>query len=129
MITLHRLNRSQERFQLNPDLIVSVESTPDTVITLATAAKVVVSDTPEQIAEAIRCWRAQVLAAALGDGSEQPPRQAAAMQDEPQRPQLLMALGDDSDRPQQAAPWGEAPQQITSIASRRTLAAVEGGGR
>lgn len=102
MITLHRLNRSQERFQLNPDLIVSVESTPDTVITLATAAKVVVSDTPEQIAEAIRHWRAQVLSAALGEGSEPP---------------------------QPAAPWGGRPQQIRSIASGRTLAAIEGGGR
>lgn len=102
MITLHRLNRSQERFQLNPDLIVSIESTPDTVITLATAAKVVVSDTPEQIAEAIRHWRAQVLSAALGEGSE---------------------------RPQRTAPWEGAPQQVRSIASGRTLAAIEGGGR
>lgn len=66
MITLHRLGHAEERFQLNPDLIVSVESTPDTVITLATTAKVVVADTPEQIAEAVRRWRVGVLSAALG---------------------------------------------------------------
>jgi uncharacterized protein YlzI (FlbEa/FlbD family) len=65
MITLHRLGHAEERFQLNPDLIVSIESTPDTVITLATTAKVVVSDTPEQIAEAVRRWRVDVLSAAL----------------------------------------------------------------
>ncbi len=46
MITLHRLGHSDEPFQLNPDMIVTVESTPDTVITLATGAKVVVAETP-----------------------------------------------------------------------------------
>lgn len=65
MITLHRLGHSDESFQLNPDLIVSVESRPDTVITLATSAKVVVSDTPEQVSAAVRGWRAEVLATAL----------------------------------------------------------------
>ncbi len=64
MITLHRLSHEQESFQLNPDLIVLVESKPDTVITLATSAKVVVADTPEQIRDAVCRWRAEVLAAA-----------------------------------------------------------------
>ena len=35
MITLNRLGHSDEPFHLNPDMIVTVESTPDTVITLA----------------------------------------------------------------------------------------------
>ncbi|HEY1687849.1 MAG TPA: flagellar FlbD family protein [Solirubrobacteraceae bacterium] len=65
MITLHKLGHADESFQLNPDLIVSVESRPDTVITLATSAKVVVSDTPEQVSMAVRSWRADVLATAL----------------------------------------------------------------
>ena len=47
MITLNRLGHSDEPFQLNPDMIVTVESTPDTVITLATGAKVVVAETPD----------------------------------------------------------------------------------
>ena len=38
-----------EPFQLNPDMIVTVESTPDTVITLATGAKIVVAETPEEV--------------------------------------------------------------------------------
>jgi flagellar protein FlbD len=65
MITLHRLGHTNEPFQLNPDLIVTVESTPDTVVSLATTAKVVVSETPEEVAAAIRAWRVQVLSEAL----------------------------------------------------------------
>ena len=48
MITLHKLGRADEAFQLNPDLIVTIESTPDTVVTLATTAKVVVAETPRR---------------------------------------------------------------------------------
>lgn len=72
MITLHRLGHFEQSFQLNPDLIVTVESTPDTVITLATTAKIVVSDSPEQIEEAVRQWRAQVLIEALETTSAMP---------------------------------------------------------
>ena len=57
MITLHRLGHTDEPFQLNPDLIVTVESTPDTVVTLATTAKVVVAESPEEVAAAVRAWR------------------------------------------------------------------------
>jgi uncharacterized protein YlzI (FlbEa/FlbD family) len=65
MITLHRLGHTDEPFQLNPDLIVTIESTPDTVVSLATTAKVVVSETPEQVAAAVRAWRVEVLSEAL----------------------------------------------------------------
>src|SRR5208282_5710740 len=62
MITLNRLGHSNEPFQLNIDMIVTVESTPDTVITLATGAKVVVAETPEEVAAAVHAYRAAVLA-------------------------------------------------------------------
>jgi len=65
MITLHKLGHADDPFQLNPDLIVKVESTPDTVVTLTTAAKVLVSETPEQVAASTRAWHAGVLAEAL----------------------------------------------------------------
>jgi flagellar protein FlbD len=65
MISLNRLGHNDEPFQLNPDMIVTVESTPDTVITLATGAKVVVAETPEQVADAFRGYRAEVLGEAL----------------------------------------------------------------
>lgn len=61
MITLHRLARTPEPFHLNPDLITIVEGHPDTVITLATGGKVVVTESPEEVAEAIREWRADIL--------------------------------------------------------------------
>ncbi len=65
MITLNRLGHSDEPFQLNPDMIVTVESTPDTVIALATGAKVVVAETPQEVAGAIHAYRAGVLSEAL----------------------------------------------------------------
>jgi uncharacterized protein YlzI (FlbEa/FlbD family) len=65
MITLHRLGHTDEPFQLNPDLIVTVESTPDTVVTLATTAKVVVAESPDEVAAAVRAWRVGVLSEAM----------------------------------------------------------------
>jgi len=65
MIFLNRLGHSDEPFQLNPDMIVTVESKPDTVIALATGAKVVVSETPAQVAAAVRAYRAEVLSDAM----------------------------------------------------------------
>jgi uncharacterized protein YlzI (FlbEa/FlbD family) len=65
MIDLNRLGHSDEPFRLNPDMIVTIESTPDTVITLATGAKVVVAETPDDVAAAVRDYRVGVLSQAL----------------------------------------------------------------
>ena len=65
MITLSRLGHSDEPFQLNPDMIVTIESTPDTVITLATGAKVVVAETPQEVTAAVHGYRADVLSEAF----------------------------------------------------------------
>ena len=65
MIRLHRLSARAEVFYLNPDLIVSIDSTPDTVLTLTTHQKVLVADTPEDVVTAIHTWRASILAAAM----------------------------------------------------------------
>jgi flagellar protein FlbD len=65
MITLNRLGHSDEPFQLNPDMIVTVEANPDTVITLATGAKVVVAETPEEVAAAVHAHRTAVMSDAL----------------------------------------------------------------
>jgi flagellar protein FlbD len=84
MITLNRLGHTDEPFQLNVDMIVTVESTPDTVITLATGAKVVVAESPAEVAAAVHAYRASVLAEAFrrrgaGPAAAQPgaPRVAA----------------------------------------------------
>jgi flagellar protein FlbD len=65
MITLHRLGHTDEPFMLNDDLIVTVEACPDTVVSLATGSKIVVAETPEQVADSVREWRASVRLASL----------------------------------------------------------------
>jgi flagellar protein FlbD len=92
MITLSRLGHSDEHFKLNPDMIVTVESTPDTVITLATGAKVVVAETPHDVAAAVHDYRADVLSDAFRRrrperppgiaGTREPPR-LSAVEDKP----------------------------------------------
>jgi uncharacterized protein YlzI (FlbEa/FlbD family) len=65
MITLHRLGHRNEPFLLNPDLVFTIEAHPDTVITLTTHARMVVSESPEEVTAAIRSWRAGILSDAL----------------------------------------------------------------
>ena len=75
MITLHRLGHKLDTFQLNADLIMTIEATPDTVITLATGAKVVVAESPAEVAAAVHAYRASVLAEAFrrrGAGRQPP---------------------------------------------------------
>ena len=65
MITLHRLVHTDEVIHLNPDLIQSVEACPDTTVRLTTGQRILVDETPGEVTEAIRVWRAQVLAEAM----------------------------------------------------------------
>ena len=61
MIRLHRLGGSEHEFDLNPDLVLTVESTPDTVVTLTTGTKLVVTESPDSVTAAIREWRVGIL--------------------------------------------------------------------
>lgn len=65
MISLHRIGHQAEEFYLNPDLIVTVEANPDTVITLTTGTKVVVAESPDRVVAEIRSYRVDVLSGAL----------------------------------------------------------------
>jgi flagellar protein FlbD len=65
MIMLHRLGHQAEPFYLTPDLIVTVEANPDTVITLTTGAKLVVVESPETIVRLVQGSRVGVLVDAL----------------------------------------------------------------
>jgi uncharacterized protein YlzI (FlbEa/FlbD family) len=65
VIRLHRLAHAEEDFHLNPDLILSIESTPDTVVTLTTHTKLIVLERPEEVVDLVRAWRASVLEAGL----------------------------------------------------------------
>jgi flagellar protein FlbD len=65
MITLHRLGHKLEVFYLNPDLIFTVEATPDTVITLTTGVKIVVAETPQRVAAEVKAYRIEVLSGTM----------------------------------------------------------------
>lgn len=62
MIRLHRLRG--EQIYLNADLIESVEVTPDTVVTLIDGRKLVVVESPSDVVDLVREFRASILAAA-----------------------------------------------------------------
>ena len=74
MIRLHKLGRDPQPFHLNPDLIISVEAHPDTVVTLTTGSRLVVVETPDEVAYAVRQWRASVL-----DAMSRVPRRTSAL--------------------------------------------------
>jgi len=65
VIVLHRLGHDAEPFHLNPDMILTVEALPDTVVTLASGSKVVVVEHPDRVIDEIRDWRAEILSDAL----------------------------------------------------------------
>jgi flagellar protein FlbD len=66
MIELTRLGSRREPLWLNPDVIVTMEAHPDTVITLATGSKVMVVEATHEVVERVRDWRVEVLERALG---------------------------------------------------------------
>jgi flagellar protein FlbD len=51
MISLRRLNN--QPIMVNPDLIESLESTPDTVVTLTNGNKLIVRDSMDEVREKI----------------------------------------------------------------------------
>jgi flagellar protein FlbD len=58
MIQLTRLNH--EPFYLNPDLIQEMETTPDTVLTLASGARIVVQEAPEKVIDEVVAFKKRV---------------------------------------------------------------------
>ena len=80
MLMLTRLNGHP--LAINGDLIKSVESSPDTMITLITGEKIVVLETLPLVLEAARAWRVSILreALALGTTSQQSAATAALAQ-------------------------------------------------
>jgi flagellar protein FlbD len=69
VIRLHHLSARAEEFFLNPDLIVAIDTTPDTVVTLTSHQKVLVKDSADDVVAAIQAWRASILRVALPSGS------------------------------------------------------------
>ena len=65
MIFLTRMDKQQ--FFINPDHIVSIEETPDTVITLFNDHHFIVKDSAQAIITKIICYRARILRRAGGN--------------------------------------------------------------
>jgi len=63
MISVTRLNNSE--FFINPDLIETIEETPDTVITLTTGKKIIVCEDAEAIINKIIVFRRKIYENAL----------------------------------------------------------------
>lgn len=99
MITLHRIGHIGEPFHLNPDLIVTVEANPDTVVTLTTGTKIVVAEPPERVVEEIRAYRVSVLAGALDQRRSEGPPQPHGTHARRAQQGLLVSI----DRGQEAA--------------------------
>ena len=74
MIRLHKLGHTPHPFHLNPDLVLTVEANPDTVVTLTTGSRLLVVETPEQVVDAVRHWLASVL-----DAMARVPRRTGAL--------------------------------------------------
>jgi flagellar protein FlbD len=62
MIVVTRLHGSS--VTLNCDLIQRVEATPDTVLTLVDGTRYVIRETPGEVVEKVRAYRASVVALA-----------------------------------------------------------------
>jgi flagellar protein FlbD len=67
VIALTRPNGAQ--FFINPELIQTVESTPDTVVTLTNSKKLIVKDTPQEITERFIEYRRRTLAPFVAEKS------------------------------------------------------------
>lgn len=63
MIALNRLNN--QPIMVNADLIETLESTPDTVVTLTSGNKLIVRDSPEEIQAKIIEYKRQIHGAPL----------------------------------------------------------------
>ncbi|HHV35325.1 MAG TPA: flagellar FlbD family protein [Syntrophomonadaceae bacterium] len=69
MIPLTRLNNQE--FYVNSDLIESVESTPDTVVTLTTGKRFIVKESPSEVLRRIVEFRRSISRCLLQEGIEE----------------------------------------------------------
>jgi flagellar protein FlbD len=58
------------KLYINPELIQTVEATPDTVVTLLDSRKLIVRETPQEIAERFIEYRRKVMSPFISPGSE-----------------------------------------------------------
>ncbi|HHX71892.1 MAG TPA: flagellar FlbD family protein [Clostridiales bacterium] len=54
-------NLSQERYYINPDLIETIEITPDTLITLINGKSYYAQETPEEVIARIKAYKRELM--------------------------------------------------------------------
>ena len=92
MITLTRLSGSV--FVLNSDLIERIDATPDSVVTLIDGKKYVVCESLDQIIDAVRVYRSEVVAFGAQLAEHPDRREARATSaSPPERPALRPVAG------------------------------------
>jgi flagellar protein FlbD len=98
MITLTRLSGSV--FVLNSDLIERIDSTPDSVVTLIDGKKYVVRESLEEIIDAVRAYRSEVVAfgSQLADAAPGQPMTAPPPAPHAERPTLVPVAGQHGER-------------------------------
>ena len=69
MIFVTRTNGT--KLYINPELIQTVESTPDTIVTLLDNKKLIVRDTPQDIADRFIEYRRKVMTPFISSNSNQ----------------------------------------------------------
>jgi flagellar protein FlbD len=79
MIPLHRLTHPEHAIHVNPDLIQTIESTPDTVVTMTNHAKLVVAESAGEVTDLICTWRASIVTRGLGIPELQAPELAQVL--------------------------------------------------
>ena len=60
MILLHHFGVEGEQFFLNPELIIKIESKPDTIVHLITGQELYVRENPRDVVELVREWRSSL---------------------------------------------------------------------
>ena len=65
MILVHRLTQPDRPLYLNSDQIQTVETTPDTVVTLENGQKLIVAETADELVERVWTWRTSLLGQTL----------------------------------------------------------------
>jgi flagellar protein FlbD len=93
MLALTRLNG--HRFFVNGDLIKYSEASPDTVLALVTGEKLVVTESPEEVMQAMLEYRANVMRTAWPDASVALSARIASDADVLQTPQELQPKSRD----------------------------------
>ena len=90
MIIVTRLNGSE--MVVNADLIETVEATPDTIVTLVDGTRYLVEETPSELVDRIKTYRAAVLRF-----SDDPVITAPTMPDAPSGDVVALRVDPDED--------------------------------